>query len=252
MRKDMAKVIVERPRTGGDGGKSIPLKGTKKNLQRTDWEEMPAFQSNAPGRLYGYDRKQLNENLSPLHRFLRKNVGRPWNDVYSEICENIRVDNAVQSHVRDHVDMDVMTNVVMINGVPYDPTRSYPTWREFYVHPETGILCYYEHKRHRYNRKQQNYVDGKSENHQYHVVEGIWYEVELKDFPPRGKDPYWWYSEKCFDVVKKIRLDRSDCKRIYGREVYAVKKRQLNSKEIKKLKLWESEVGIRESKKKAA
>ena len=34
MRKDMKHVIIDRPRTGGDGGKSIPPKGTKKRLHK--------------------------------------------------------------------------------------------------------------------------------------------------------------------------------------------------------------------------
>jgi hypothetical protein len=47
--------------------------------------------------------KELNENLSPLRRYLERQVGRPWNKVYSEIAEHLRPDNVVQQHVRDHL-----------------------------------------------------------------------------------------------------------------------------------------------------
>jgi hypothetical protein len=30
------------------------------------------------------DRKQMNESLGPLRRYLERQVGRPWNKVYAE------------------------------------------------------------------------------------------------------------------------------------------------------------------------
>jgi hypothetical protein len=41
--------------------------------------------------------KALNENLAPLRRYLLKQIGRPWNKVFSEICQNLRVDSVVQN-----------------------------------------------------------------------------------------------------------------------------------------------------------
>ncbi len=48
--------------------------------------------------------KWLNENLAPLKRFLGKQVGRPWDKVYSEIAENLKPTSTVQQHVRDHIE----------------------------------------------------------------------------------------------------------------------------------------------------
>src|SRR6266536_2639198 len=92
MRKDMSRVIVERPRLGGGRhrkGRAVPL------------EDLP--KQEGIGRPYTGDWKTLNENLSPLRRYLERQVGRPWNKVYSEISRHLRADNAVQQHVRDHL-----------------------------------------------------------------------------------------------------------------------------------------------------
>src|SRR5258708_4981364 len=92
MRSDMSKVIVERPRRGG--GRD------RKGRPEREFEDTPSKQSMKRGHS---DLKDLNENLAPLKRYLGRNVGRSWNKVFSEICENIRMDNAVQKHVRGHV-----------------------------------------------------------------------------------------------------------------------------------------------------
>lgn len=66
-----------------------------------DWESQPAKQ----GMKYRWaDTKSLNEKLAPLRRYLVRQVGRPWDKVYSEISANLKATNAVQQHVRDHLE----------------------------------------------------------------------------------------------------------------------------------------------------
>jgi hypothetical protein len=96
MRADMKHVIIDRPRIGGSGGKSRPAKGSKRRWQRIPLEDQPKTESNAPKRLYGSNCKSLNEHLAPLRRWLRSNCGRLWNEVHSEICANLRIDNATR------------------------------------------------------------------------------------------------------------------------------------------------------------
>ena len=108
MRKDMAKVIVERPRRGShfldkehrysnrdDEGDSFPLK-----------ESMRKRYAN---------RKSLNENLRPLERFLNSKIGHRWSKVYSEINEHINVSSAVQAHIRQH-----LKHMVVLDSVKGD------------------------------------------------------------------------------------------------------------------------------------
>lgn len=113
MRSDMAKVIVERPRIGGHYDKPPAW---EKNIIDPD-EQLPSKEGMR--KRHYKNRKQLNENLGPLINFLKKRVGTPWNDVYSEICKNLNMDSAVQKHVRDHVWDFVRKDVFLIKGHPY-------------------------------------------------------------------------------------------------------------------------------------
>lgn len=93
MRADMSRVIVERPRRGGFNrrGRPSPL------------EDLPTHEGMRRPHVRSGGAKELNENLSPLRRYLERQVGRPWNKVYSEIAAHLRADNTVQQHVRDHL-----------------------------------------------------------------------------------------------------------------------------------------------------
>jgi hypothetical protein len=93
MRADMSRVIVERPRRGG-----IDRRGRAVAL-----DDLPQRQGMRRPHVLSGGAKELNENLSPLRRYLERQVGRPWDKVYAEIAEYLRADNTVQQHVRDHL-----------------------------------------------------------------------------------------------------------------------------------------------------
>lgn len=129
MRKDMFKVIVERPRLIEDSarkGRSRPddLLPSRIGLRR------------AAREAGGY--KMLNENLAPLRRYLGKQVGRPWNTVYSEICAHLKSASTVQQHVRDHIRDYVQLNPRDDLRVRGGSDRRW--WQEFYVDRRDGIL----------------------------------------------------------------------------------------------------------------
>lgn len=48
-------------------------------------------------------RKEFGENLSPLKRFLRSNIGKKWDDVFSELSRRMDVRGAVSGHIFDHI-----------------------------------------------------------------------------------------------------------------------------------------------------
>ena len=136
MRSDMPRVIVNRPRIVD----RLPRKGRDEAREhlptqigmRRSVQERGGF-------------KRLNENLAPLRRFLEKQVGRPWNKIYSEIATVLRVDSTVQQHVRDHI-----SDFVAI--YPRSEHRTFYTlegkkirlethWHQIlYVDPRDGIL----------------------------------------------------------------------------------------------------------------
>lgn len=248
MRKDMKHVIVDRPRTGGDGGKSIPPKGTKKRLYKEmQSEDGPVnYQSSARGRVYGWDCKQFNEHLAPLIRWLSKQVGRPWDDVWKEICDGLSADKMTTAHVRHHADDFVEKNCTIVDGELCDSrgavlNKSGWRWHRFYVDPETGNLREFEKRRkyrYRHGRKK-DWVDGKNDNFRYYCLDGLWYEVELKPLPDAGRHYLVWDYVLAAgrDTYKGSYL--AECRDYYRRSVYAASKRQINSQEIRRLNLRE-------------
>jgi hypothetical protein len=125
MRRDMYKIIVERPRY-------YLSRGSTHGRAPRDEEDAPGHQG--MGRRYKeHRRKQIGENLAPLRRYLLKQVGRPWNKVFSEICRHSRVDSVVQNHVRLHID-----DYVSLEGNKN---------RLLYVDRRTGLLRLSDKKR---------------------------------------------------------------------------------------------------------
>jgi hypothetical protein len=141
VRPDMAKVLVERPRSGG----RCIGKGYLKTLQRTPIEELPGREG-IKERWRGGS-KWLTDLLGPLRRFLRSNVGRPWNLVHSEICVQLRRAFPERENLIRHVYNYVERDVNLVDGVPCHRggmLHGTPLRRrygpEFYVCPRTGLL----------------------------------------------------------------------------------------------------------------
>lgn len=139
MRADMFKVIVERPRWGSRGAASPKLRKDKDphkqiGLKRHAWEQAPF-------------KKGFNENLAPLVRFLGRQVGRRWDDVYAEICDRLDTGSTVKMHVRQHLPDFVRFGIsrgrhgeLLCKGRVLRPNCRNGAWPEFYVDPDDGIL----------------------------------------------------------------------------------------------------------------
>lgn len=136
------------------------------------------------------DRKELNENLTPLRRYLERQVGRPWDKVYSEITAHLRVDNTVQQHVRDH----------LRDFVAVTPRRAIGGWRShanglwyqrLYVDPIIGLLCRTDQlpeekaRRRQMRQRPSPPVDrvALTDDRELRRVRGVWYEVRLVPLP---------------------------------------------------------------------
>lgn len=216
MRSDMAKVIVERPRLGS---RQKLAKGYFRRLRRIPAEELPCRESIFV--LKGHTRG-FNEHLGPLRRYLHSQIGRPWNLVFSEICANIRVDSAVQSHVRDHV-----FGYVDLQGPAVEPCGQ----KLFYVCPRTGLLRASPLRVHRRRARpiERVAVDATRE---YRLIRSLWFDVVLAPLAdaPRGA---WDFVLRLpvAEVYPLLAL------KTYGDEVYASRLRQLNKRELRKLGL---------------
>lgn len=125
MRDDIAKLICERQRIGSRAKSLKTALKLNPNQEFDDgFDSGPTYVSSARHRQEGRcnpvavnmgkkkgssDSKNLNENLRPLYQFLEKSVGRPWNDVNSEIRSKIDPRRAIGYHVIQHVGWHVDT-----------------------------------------------------------------------------------------------------------------------------------------------
>ncbi|MEE8508817.1 MAG: hypothetical protein V3T07_07120 [Myxococcota bacterium] len=226
MRSDMHKVLVERPRVQGW------------NYLRHHWwwrgrpvrEDDPLREPMSRGR----GTKVQSENFAPMLRFLRSRVGRPWNDVFSEICAGLRGDSTVKKHVHDHllytfVELDVR----LVDGKP-EISR---VWSRFYVCPKTGALRETPRGRNASRPKADPTIRVASETREYHQLDGQWYEIELAPVP---RDPCALAAAR--DAVLRrplaelVRCSGEVLRERYGTpDRYAVRKRQISKREIRDL-----------------
>lgn len=126
MRKDMPKLLCEDGRLGG-GYAKLQKRTHRRRLNRANPEDLPKRESFSGRRNYGWDAKELNENLNPLLRFLKSKVGKDWDKTYSEIRENLRIDDPVQLHIMEHLWGYVDRHVVVADcGTLVKPERYVP------------------------------------------------------------------------------------------------------------------------------
>lgn len=134
----MKKVLTERPRYGH----KRKYHEVRQRENRGDYEALPMM--TGMRRPYSYESKEFSDLISPLYRFLWSCLGRPWDDVWSEICSQLS-NNTVDAHLKDHarqiVEIDTFLdndgNVFVCPRFGIGPREPYG----LYVDPRTGILC---------------------------------------------------------------------------------------------------------------
>lgn len=223
MRADMDEVVIERPRGRGKYTyHDFRVRACQYKNDPEALDDLPKKQGYR--RPYGHDSKEFSDYLSPLKRFLESCVGRSWNDVYSEIRQNIKPDSTVQihllSHVRDFVETETWVDEkgsITAAGWLGRPYRiAYGT---LYVHPTSGILSLMPAKRSRHPFRNPeyraaaahltmffgrswayNYIGVKSTieaakrhvmigfEHEYHKIDGFWWRAVFEDVPPPFTD----------------------------------------------------------------
>jgi hypothetical protein len=176
-----------------------------------------------------------------LKRWLRSNVGRPWNDVFSEACQVFKADNVVRAHIRTHMMEYVERHTFMSDGevwcvqrsieVPIRSLRGHTVWPKFYVHPETGILHEVPHAR--LVDPQRAMSACRDEIRKWISPEVlllkihyIWYSLEMRRVDEAPETP-------AFDALFRFRLCKSHAYDAYGKAAYCARKRQLSRAELK-------------------
>jgi hypothetical protein len=249
MRADMAKVLVERPRVQPCGGFPGPDKGYRRKVRDgiRAGDGGPVREGiKAPHR---QNHKYFNENLAPLRRFIDSQVGRPWDKVYSEICQHVDRGNVVQKHILTHLFEYVVTDAVLIDGLPcYGTDRRYgqPLADSYAIHlwyvcPRSGLLrrarlpgrrAVQDRWRARFSPPPPPAVVRVNASLQCHRFAHGW---ELVTVAPLPVGPYPLDARKRDVVLDKLvgTISESEARRVYGAAVYAVARRRLRKKELR-------------------
>lgn len=271
MRRDMERKIKEKGKGGGWGGNANRRRRTKfRTMNVEDMDTLPDKEGMRRPHVLHWGGKHAQENLNPLYRYLNSQAGCKWDDVYSEVCEQIK-----DTNIRECVFYIVEDKVKIINGKPYKADIRYNygsrdeipieqfrwsnrTYKMMYVDPRDGILKFAPDakKRSKREKRHPDRVYSTDRLIQYHRINDVWYEIlfrdlQDKDFKTTNYLGYsmpeyrWyviahdmlypdgnWYPDKYHPYPTK-----GEWIHRYGDLILPIRKRQLNSKEIKRLKL---------------
>ena len=234
----MHKVVVERPRWNPGPDK----RGRRANL---DVDLLPRCEGM---RRAHSQRKCFSDLLGPLRRWLHSQLGRPWNDVYSEACRVIKPDSVIRAHIKTHLLEFVMRDTFVRDGEVWCFTRRGWGWNNevpirelsdraypFYVHPATGLLSRMPrvpkrlHDRQRLNLALQSVRRWIADDRLLVKWRGIWFECDMRPVPVHG--------EYHFDLLWRAELHESHAREAYGKPVYCASKRQLSRTALRTNKL---------------
>ena len=251
MRDDIAKKLCERPRYGG-GGKYNLKAARRAGKNPNNWNDLPKKESMRRVNIKNWNAKYLNEYFPPLLGFLKKNVGRPWNKVFSEICQNLNPSSTVHKHVFDHLLRDfVETKPIWKDGsnIPYNEYGSEISW--YYV-DRHGFLRDNSVKRKRRSnkerakRRRQRDLEARRRvpihsKKEYRYWRGAWFIVEYVHIG-KGESAYdvMFREEMAYGRWGNSSLDREHGYPMHGKERIfdkcrvAVSKRQLSKREIRR------------------
>ncbi|MGI4814082.1 MAG: hypothetical protein ACRYGG_12230 [Janthinobacterium lividum] len=203
MKKDLVKVTRE-------SGRSSNTKRLRKDLDMRGKVHPSEYDEDvllAPKNIYQDSRQTSYPNYSIVERVLKSQVGRPWNDVYSELCQINSKNDSAADDFKKVVNRIVETNIMIKDG---DPWGSYARWGfrvgydGLYVHPETGILCYAERKPHVPKKKPITKITNEDGSY-FELLEDKWYHTTYEKLE---KPMYVWslhgyVSTTSFNTTKK-------------------------------------------------
>lgn len=232
MKPYFSKLLTEKERRGSRA-RSKKTGGRVRYIPDHDYDEEPIRLPISRRRQYGYDGKELSDSLNPLFGILLKNVGRPWDKVYSELCAGLDRRSVSGLHVFQHMKDYVETKTFIgpdgsvwayDRGGDSGPISSY--WKDgsFYVHPKTGLLRHISytprHVRRGVPEKKAKPIDrinltdgtyfGKENDVWYHFSYVIVQESQWRPGPLGGK----WYTVSKEVIGKKRQVGKRELKKV--------------------------------------
>jgi hypothetical protein len=231
MRQDMKDLLVN---TGRHAGYGKAAESRRARFNREDPDQMVSRISTARNRQFGYDGKSLGDRLKPLYRFLEHNCGRPWAEVYHEICEVADHRSIRGYHLRQHVEMYVQpTNYDVGLRRSYGPffvdTDGTLQKERVLSDAERAANAAAYRRKHKFpeeKKKAPNPKIVRSADLWYEKIEGFWYEFVTT---------HYTYKRSVEDLIMlngEVQIVTIPLK---DGTHHDTKKRQVGSKEIKKL-----------------
>jgi len=235
MRQDLNKQLCERQRHGSTrkfhSERRLKLFN---DMRGEELENLPKREGMKKRYRVNRVDKELNENLNPLYGLVRKNVNRPWNKVYSELCEVFDMKSVINRHILQHLfsmvelktfiddDGDLMYRGGYRRGAQAVLDDNGP---EYYVHPTTGILLknpHYESWRQSKNRRSKEWRQAKGDTEFRKIID------DTHELRRRGVDGVWFLCtlEKFEGRYKEIKRPTTDKD---GNITYVVEKREVSS-----------------------
>lgn len=216
MRADMKKLLCESPRV--HGGR------IRKGRTARSYEDLPFREGmSMTSRKNGWSGKEFGEHLAPLKRYIEKQIGRPWDKVYSEICKSMGDGQTpVESHIFVHLDGYICINVVRCSldesrtGLVYHGMKYRHRWAvssgQLYVCPTTGIIKRAKSLVKDKPRKHETNYRKLDDNYVALKLNGIWYRYKV--ITVKQEKEWMWFQS--------IRPeDRGDTNRNYKTGVYS-------------------------------
>ena len=154
MRSDMAKVVTERPRYGHHAKSNKTSAKRVRNYDPSDdgdaFEKIPKRMPVGAHRQHGYGAKEFSDHLNPLKKYLRKQIGRPWNKIHSELSAKLDRRSMSGRHIWQHIGWEVTQECYIgqfqKSKLAFESRMS--RWqkhpspvRGLYVNPANGLLC---------------------------------------------------------------------------------------------------------------
>ena len=257
MRQDMDKVLMEGGRPSNRWRKRP--KGYQKNLQyeqhiALDTPSRESMTKMKDGWACDYGSQWT---IKPVLKFLKKNCGRPWSEVFSELSKALPADKKghLYARVRDYALDLVEEHTQIIDGEIYD-SKGYPIshWSgdAFYV-DGSGLLQVVKEKEGWYKRhKKPKPQFKKTDDGEWLIFDrgrsNVWYACTMQEYD-MGQEPYvsrcgkhtfygvrstFPFGPRDMFLNKSLYFDGHAIQGFYGAQVYCTKKRQIGKREIKR------------------
>jgi hypothetical protein len=136
--------------------------------------------------------KELSNFTTPINGFVRKNVGRKWDDVFSDFCSMYDQRSVLTKPLFQHLLQNIERKVIVKDNELYVQSRygCRPVSDEFYVDPRDGILKLnkdFQNWRQRnreqlkaFNTKKAGIIRVVDNLTEIHLIDGTWFEIKFE------------------------------------------------------------------------